>query len=67
MEDKVLREAEKICEIMFPENEEKQSLLHHHFALFADFVEVLAVQRFRDEISMTESYPNYLPEEVRHG
>jgi hypothetical protein len=66
MEDKILREAERVCEIMFPENEEQQCLLHHHLALFADFVEVIAIKRFRDEMS-TESYPNYLPEEIKHG
>ena len=66
MEDKILKEAERVCEIMFPDSEEDQCLLHHHLALFADFVEVLAIKRFRDEMS-TESYPNYLPEEIKHG
>lgn len=65
MEDKILREAEKICELIFPNSEEDQCLLHHHLALFADYVEVLAIKRFRDELNTT-SMP-YSPEEVKHG
>lgn len=64
MEDKILREAEVICQIMFPEDEENQCLLHHHLALFADYVEVLAIKKFRDELSGSISY---MPDEVRHG
>ena len=64
MEDKVLKEAERVCEIMFPDSEEDQCLLHHHLALFADFVEVQALLRFRNELNVSHSYE---PEGVRHG
>lgn len=64
MEDKILREAEAICEIMFPEDEGQQCLLHHHLALFADYVEVVAMMKFRSEIETSFSYK---PDEVRHG
>lgn len=65
MEEKVLREAEKICEMMFPDNEISQCLLHHHLACFADYVEVLSLQRFRDELETTSI--QYKPEEIKHG
>jgi hypothetical protein len=65
MEDKVLKEAEKICEIIFQDNEVGQCLLYHHLAMFADYVEVLAIKRFRDELD-TNPLP-YSPEEVKHG
>jgi len=64
VEDRVLKEAEKICEMMFPDNEVAQCLLHHHLACFAEYVEVLAVQRFRDELCRDEWYK---PDEVKHG
>jgi hypothetical protein len=67
MEDMILKEAEIICEEMFPNDEMGQCLLHHHLAMFADLVEVVALRRFREELNMTESYPNYLPEEIKHG
>lgn len=65
MEDRILKEAEAICELIFPDSEEDQCLLHHHLALFADYVEVISMQRFRDELD-TVSTP-YTPEDVRHG
>jgi len=64
MEDKVLREAELICEKMFPENEVAQCLLHHHLACFAELVEVQSLIKFREEIDSSFSYK---PDEVRHG
>jgi hypothetical protein len=64
MEDRVLKEAERVCEIMFPSDEEMQCLLHHHLALFADFVEVQALLQFRNELNSSNSYK---PEEIRHG
>ena len=64
MEDKILKEAEEICELIFPDSEENQCLLHHHLALFADYVEVQALLRFRSELDTSYSYK---PEEVRHG
>jgi hypothetical protein len=67
MEDKILKEAETICEEMFPNDDERKCLLHHHLAVFADLVEVVALRMFREELSLTESYPNYLPEEIKHG
>ena len=64
MQEKILREAEAICEIIFPDDEESQCLLHHHLALFADYVEVQALLRFRSEIETSFSYK---PDEVKHG
>lgn len=64
MQDKILKEAEAICEIIFPADEESQCLLHHHLALFADFVEVQALIQFRNELNVSSSYK---PEEVSHG
>lgn len=65
MDDKILKEAEIICEKMFPDNEVAQFVLHHHLACFADYVEVLAIKKFRDE--MDEFRVSYKPEEVNHG
>lgn len=65
MNDKILREAEAICEIMFPDSEEQQCFLHHHLALFADYVEVQAMIKFRNELETT-SLP-YQPERISHG
>ncbi len=66
MKDAVLAEAEKICEMMFPDNEVGQCLLYHHLACFSDFVEVVAIKQFRDEMNTASSLP-YQPEEVNHG
>lgn len=65
MNEKILKEAEAICEIMFPDNEIGQCLLHHHLALFADYVEVQSLIKFRDEMNTT-SLP-YRIDEVKHG
>lgn len=65
MNEKILKEAEAICEIMFPDNEIGQCLLHHHLALFADYVEVQSLLKFREEINTT-SLP-YQPESISHG
>lgn len=64
MEEKILREAELICEKMFPNNEVGQLLLHHYLACFADVVEVVAIKKFRDELNVSHSYK---PEDVKHG
>lgn len=64
MHDKILKEAEAICGIMFPNDEENQCLLYHHLALFADFVEVQALIQFRNELNVSQSY---LSEEIKHG
>jgi hypothetical protein len=64
MEDKILREAEKICEMMFPDNEIGQCLLHHHLACFAEYVEVQALLKFRSELDVSHSYK---PEDIKHG
>ena len=64
MQEKVLSEAEKICEEIFPEDEISQCLLYHHLAVFADFVEVHALIQFRNELNVSQSY---LPEEIKHG
>jgi hypothetical protein len=66
MQEKVLSEAEKICEEIFPEDEVSQCLLHHHLAVFADFVEVQSLLRFREELK-TCSSPYSLAEDLRHG
>ena len=64
MQDTILKEAEKICEAMFPDNEIGQCLLHHHLACFAEFVEVQALIQFRKELEASYSYK---PDEVKHG
>lgn len=63
MQERILKEAELICERMFPDDEAKQILLHHYLACFAELVEVVAVRSFRDELSGEQ----YKPEEVKFG
>ena len=64
MEDKVLAEAEKICEMMFPESEVGQCVLHHHLACFAEYVEVQSLLKFREDVHGQSAYK---PDEVKHG
>lgn len=63
MEEKIIAESERICEEMFPDDEIRACLLHHHLAVFAELVEIQAMIKFRNELI---SNP-FAPDEVRHG
>lgn len=63
LEEKMLKEAERICEEMFPSDEIGACVLHHHLAVFAELVEVQAMIKFRNEL-MVEAVEI---DEVRHG
>ena len=64
MQEKILKEAEMICEEMFPNDEVGQCLLHHHLACFAEYVEVHSLLQFRNELNVSNSYK---PEDIKHG
>jgi hypothetical protein len=66
MHEKILEEANRICEEMFPDDELAQNVLGGKLARFAEFVDVCALLKFRDEIGTTVTLP-YRPDEVRHG
>ena len=64
MQEKILKEAEMICEEMFPNDEVGQCLLHHHLACFAEYVEVHSLLQFRNELNVSNSHK---PEDIKHG